>query len=204
MESAKTIDEYLREWLMETNKDFRDWVRDYAAGEPRHVNITVERDESTSGGSGKVDAKVTAVTQTARASGTAGATAFDNLELVDYFANNITLNYYWQGYMFYRVPIRHFTDTETPWASAPAMTNNTTAQTYIAETGEGGKTAEQRYLGRFGIVRNNWYTIDVRSVTHVGYPVIPSLTNDADDQVEQLLNATLKITGWEGNDIKLQ
>ena len=203
VESAKTIDEYLREWLMETNKDFRDWVRDYAAGEPRHVNITVERDERTSGGSGKVDAKVTAVTQTARASGTAGAIAFDNLELVDYFDKNITLNYYWQGYMFYRVPIRHFTDTETPWVSTATMTNNTTAQTYIAETGEGGKTAEQRYLGRFGVVRNNWYTINVRSVTHVGYPVIPSLSTDADDQVEQLLNATLKITGWEGNDIKL-
>lgn len=200
--SAKTIDEYLREWLMETNKDFRDWVRDYAAGEPKHVNITVERDMNESGGSGIVDAKVT-VTQTAQISGSIGANAFDDLKLVDYFDENITLNYYWKGYMFYRVPIRHFTDTETPWTSAATMTNNTTAQTYTAEAGVGGKTAEQRYLGRYGVVRNNWYTINITSVTHVGYPVIPTLTNDADDTVEQLLNATLQISGWEGNDIKL-
>ncbi len=201
--TAKTIDEYLREWLMENHKGFRDWVKTYAAGEPRHVNIAVERDERTTGGTGKIDAKVTAVTQTARTSGTTGATAFDNLKLVDYFDKNITLNYYWQGYMFYRVPIRHFTDTETPWISTATMTNNTTAQAYIAEPGEVGKTAEQRYLGRYGVVRNNWYTINIKSVTHVGYPVIPELTTDADDQVEQLLNATLQITGWEGNDIKL-
>lgn len=201
--SAKTIDEYLREWLMETNKGFRDWVRDYAAGEPRHVNITVERDVRDTGGSGKADAKVTGVTQTAQASGSAGATAFEALKLVDYFASNITLNYYWRGYMFYRVPIRHFTDTQTPWASTATMTYNTTGQAYVAEAGEGGKTAEERYLGRYGVVRNNWYTVNVRSVTHVGYPIIPPLTQDADDQVEQLLNATLQISGWEGNDTKL-
>ena len=198
--TAKTIDEYLREWLMETHKGFRDWVRDYAAGEPKHVNITVERDTRTEGGSGIVNAKVTAVTQTAQTSGTAGANAFEALELKTYIDNNITLNYYWKGYMFYRVPIRHFVDTETPWQSAATMTNNTTDQAYQAD---GSTTAEQRYLGRYGVVRNNWYNVKVTSVTHVGYPVIPPLTTDADDQVEQLLNATLQISGWEGNDIKL-
>ena len=202
--SAKTIDEYLREWLMETNKGFRDWVRVYAAGEPKHVNITVERDERDTGGSGKADARVTGVTQTAQASGSAGATAFAALDLENYFANNITLNYYWRGYMFYRVHIRHFTDTQTPWASTATMTDNTTGQAYIAEAGEGGKTAEERYLGRYGVVRNNWYTVNVRSVTHVGHPVIPPLTQDADDQVEQLLNATLQISGWEGHNLILE
>lgn len=202
--SAKTIDEYLREWLMETNKGFRDWVRVYAAGEPKHVNITVERDERDTGGSGKADARVTGVTQTAQASGSAGATAFAALDLENYFANNITLNYYWRGYMFYRVHIRHFTDEQTPWASTATMTDNTTDQAYVTEAGEDGKTAEERYLGRYGVVRNNWYTVNVRSVTHVGYPVIPPLTQDADDQVEQLLNATLQISGWEGHNLILE
>lgn len=193
--SAKTIDEYLREWLMETNKDFRDWVRDYAAGNPNHVNIAVH-----TGSEGLADAKVTAVTQTAQTSGSTGATAFTALNLVDYFDDNITLNYYWRGYMFYRVPIRHFTDSETPWSSIPSMTSNTTAQAYRAN---GGITAEERYLGRYGVVRNNWYTINITSVTHVGHPVIPSLTTDADDTVEQLLNATLQISGWNSVDTKL-
>lgn len=203
--SAKTIDEYLREWLMETNKDFRDWVRDYAAGEPRHVNITVQRDTRDSDGSGIVDAKVTAVTQTAQVTGSTGADAFDDLELVNYIADNITLNYYWKGYMFYRIPIRHFTDTQTPWQSTPAMTNNTTAQAYsaAAATAVGGSGADATFLGRYGMVRNNWYTININSVTHVGHPIIPPLTTDADDKVEQLLNATLRISGWEQNNSKL-
>lgn len=183
--SAKPIDEYLREWLMETNDDFRIWVNTYAAGEPRHVRIAVETSST-----GLTDAKVTAVTQTAHSSG-AGATAFNALNLKTYFDNNINIKYYHQGYMFYRVPVRHFDDTQTPWSSTASMTINTTAQAYGS-----GETAESHYLGRYGMVRNNWYTISIHCVTHVGAPIIPVPTTDADDRVEQLLNATLNISPW--------
>ena len=30
--------------------------------------------------------------------------------------------------------------------------------------------------------------------------IIPPLTADADDKVEQLLNASLQISGWEGHE----
>ena len=46
------------------------------------------------------------------------------------------------------------------------------------------------------MVRNNWYDISITSVTHIGSPVIPALTTNADDKVEQLLNTTLSISGW--------
>ena len=181
-----TIDEYLRQWLMETNSGFRNWVNTYAAGEPNEVSITLTNDASTG------TATVTAVTQAARASGSAGATAFDALNLVSYFANNIALKFYDDGYCYYRVLIRHFDDTQTPWASVASMTDNSTTQVY-------GSNAAS-YLGRYGVVRNNWYNIRVTSVTHVGSPIIPELTSDADDKVEQLLNATLQISGWEGHN----
>ena len=191
-----TIDDYLRTWLMENSSAFRTWVNTYAAGDPRHVNIAV----STPAGGGT--ATVTAVTQTARSSGTTGATAFNTLEttgLAAYINNNVTLKFYDDGYCYYRVPIRHFTNTETPWQSTPAMTNNTTAQAYsaAAATAAGGSGADATFLGRYGMVRNNWYTINITSVTHVGYPTIPALTSNADDTIEQLLNATLSISGWE-------
>lgn len=190
-----TIDDYLRTWLMENSSAFRTWVSTYAAGDPRHVNIAV----STPAGGGT--ATVTAVTQTARSSGTTGATAFNTLEttgLAAYINNNVTLKFYDDGYCYYRVPIRHFTNTETPWQSTPAMTNNTTAQAYsaAAATAVGGSGADATFLGRYGIVRNNWYDISITSVTHIGSPVIPALTTDADDKVEQLLNTTLSISGW--------
>jgi len=187
--SAKTIDEYLREWLMDSNKDFRDWVNQYAAGEPKHVNITVESKDADFG---MTDAKVLSVTQTARAAGSAGANAFAALNLKTYCDNNIKLQFYEHGYCYYRVLIRHFDDTQTPWSSSGTMSDNTPTQTY------GGDEAS--YLGRYGMVRNNWYNISINSVTHVGSPIIPPLTTDADDKVEQLLNATLQISGWEGHE----
>ena len=185
-----TIDDYLRTWLMETNKDFRDWVNKYAAGEVNHVVITLTNDASTG------TATVSSVTQTARTSGD-GVTDFTSLNLVSYFANNISLKFYAEGYCYYRVLIRHFNDDEkqTPWSSTASMTDNTTAQVY-------GGDAE-KYLGRYGVVRNNWYNIRINSVTHVGSPVIPVLTSNADDKVEQLLNATLHISGWEGHEQNL-
>lgn len=190
-----TIDDYLRTWLMENSSAFRTWVSTYAAGDPRHVNIAV----STPAGGGT--ATVTAVTQTARSSGTTGATAFNTLEttgLAAYINNNVTLKFYDDGYCYYRVPIRHFTNTETPWQSTPAMTNNTTAQAYsaAAATAAGGTGIDATFLGRYGMVRNNWYDISITSVTHIGSPVIPALTTNADDKVEQLLNTTLSISGW--------
>ena len=183
--NCATIDEYLRQWLMETNKDFRDWVNKYAAGEVKYVEIKLTNDASTG------TATVSKVTQTARTSG-AGATAFGNLNLRDYFANNIALKYYKDGYCYYRVLIRHFDDTQTPWASAASMTDNSTATVY------GGDAAS--YLGRYGVVRNNWYNISINSITHIGSPIIPALTTNADDTVEQLLNATLKISEWESHN----
>ena len=126
------------------------------------------------------------------------------------------LKFYDDGYCYYRVPIRHFDDTQTPWKSAPGMTGNGTDQAYAystdgtdkgtAFTGTTEEIAEaqaQAYLGRYGVVRNNWYNISIRSVTHVGSPVIPPLTQNADDTVEQLLNATLKISEWVKNNLDL-
>lgn len=187
--NTATIDEYLRQWLMETNSSFRNWVNTYAAGEVKHVVITLTNDAATG------IATVSSVTQTARASGTTGATAFDALGLDSYFASNISLKYYASGYCYYRVLIRHFDDTQTPWASAATMTDNSTTQVY------GGDATS--YLGRYGVVRNNWYNISINSVTHIGSPIIPALTTDADDKVEQLLNATLSISGWEAHSQNL-
>lgn len=200
-----TIDDYLRTWLMQNSSDFRDWVNTYAAGEPKHVNIAV----STPAGGGT--ATVTGVTQTARTFNSSEAETFSTT-YANIINNNVKLKFYDDGYCYYRVPIRHFDDTQTPWKSAPGMTGNGTDQAYAYSTdgtafsGTAEEITEaqaQAYLGRYGVVRNNWYNISIRSVTHVGSPVIPSLTQNADDTVEQLLNATLEISEWVKHDQKL-
>ena len=182
--SAKPIDEYLREWLMQTHSGLRQWVHDYAGGEARHLKIAVAGDKTTG-------LATATVTQTAQTTGD-GVTDFTNLGLDSYLANNIVIRYYYVGLCYYRVPIKHFGDELTPWASAPAMTGYTPTAAY--------GDSDASYLGRYGVVRNNWYQINIRRVTHVGSPIVPPLTQEADDQVEQLLNATLTINNWTSHN----
>ena len=189
-QNIATIDDYLRTWLMQNSSAFRDWVNTYAAGEPKHVNIAV----STPAGGGT--ATVTGITQTARTLSPEDAESFSTT-YANIINNNVKLKFYDDGYCYYRVLIRHFNDdvNQTPWNSAASMSDNTTAVVYGGDAG--------KYLGRYGVVRNNWYNISINSVTHVGSPIIPALTSDADDKVEQLLNATLQISGWERHDQNL-
>ena len=114
--------------------------------------------------------------------------------------NGLTIKFYDDGYCYYRVLIRHFDDTQTPWSSTAEMSGNMTDKVYVATLPD---TPDSKYLGRYGMVRNNWYNISINSVTHVGSPIIPPLTTNADDKVEQLLNATLRISGWEKHDQNL-
>lgn len=186
--TVATIDSYLRQWLMEQSADLRAWVRDYAGNEPKHLKIDVS-------GHAETGLATATLSQTAQTSG-AGYTQFETMKAtLQALLNSFTIKFYDDGYCYYRVLIRHFDDTQTPWSSTAAMTDNSTGQAY------GGDEAS--YLGRYGMVRNNWYNISINSVTHVGSPIIPPLTTDADDKVEQLLNATLSISGWEKHDQNL-
>ena len=191
--NTATIDDYLRTWLVEQSAALRSWLRNYAGNEPKHLRITISNDAARG-------LATATLSQTAQTSGT-GYTQFEGMKAsLQSLLDGLTLYYYQSGYCYYRVLIRHFDDTETPWSSAATMTGNTTAQAYTATAPD---TPESKYLGRYGMVRNNWYDISITSVTHIGSPIIPPLTTDADDKVEQLLNATLSISGWEAHDQNL-
>lgn len=198
--SARTIDEYLREWLMQTNANARQWVETYAAGNANHIKIDLTNsDGSRNCGPADGGQAVVHCTQTARTAGTTGADAFSTLNLDTYFAQNITVNFYDDGYCYYLVPIMHFGDTQAPWQSAATMTGGTASAAY--------GTANAAYLGRYGVVRNNWYTITITGVNHVGacnsWQLFNQTANQADDTVEQLLNATLVISPWQSNSSTL-
>ena len=117
-----------------------------------------------------------------------------------YFANNITVNYYDNGYCYYLLPIMHFGDTQAPWQSAGTMAGSGAANAYGNNNND--------YLGRYGVLRNNWYNISITGVSHVGGCNVTQLFNkmkdQADDTVEQLLNATLVINSWEAHNESLQ
>ena len=84
---------------------------------------------------------------------------------------------YTDGVTYYAVRIAHFGDYETPW-SAPTSAYNDYAKIYPT-TGVSTHTSPITYgasraaawLGRWGVVRNNWYKLSIDKINAVGSPV---------------------------------
>lgn len=97
------------------------------------------------------------------------------------------------GVAYYDIRFKHFGDDYTPW-TAPSQTTTSTAIAY------GGDA--QKYLGRWGMVRNNWYEINVSSIKQLGKPVIGNLyvenddTPDDNNEVEKWISFRINILSW--------
>ena len=54
-----------------------------------------------------------------------------------------------------------------------------------------------KYLGRYGVLRNNWYSLSVNTVSGLGYPEVPEVKpNVPDDENDQYINVEVKILDW--------
>lgn len=97
---------------------------------------------------------------------------------------------YKNGISYYPVRIKHFGDDLTPWKSSenPLPTVNTGAypSTHQAEN----------YLGRYGVLRNNWYNIDVQGIKKLGSPVVPEVTGDTDDELAAYISVKINVLSW--------
>lgn len=111
----------------------------------------------------------------------------DILTAVNAAVKNITK--YAGGYVYYPVRIKHFGDELTPWAQAYDA-NITTGKIYPATN------KEQRYLGRYGVVRNNWYELEVSKIKGIGYAVIPPANNVPDDVLDQYISVKINVLSW--------
>ena len=86
---------------------------------------------------------------------------------------------YLGGVAYYIARIKHF-NTKTPWNS-----------------GEAYGSHNDKYLGRYGVLRNNWYSLSVNTVSGLGYPEVPEVKpNVPDDENNQYINVEVKILDW--------
>lgn len=110
----------------------------------------------------------------------------------EYIKNNINnqLSYYNEGVAYYQVLIKHFGDDETPWTETADMTNEISS-IYGAEPG-----ASQNFLGRYGVLRNNWYDITVTGIRQIGSSTVPALTDVPDDNVDKYIKVKINIMPW--------
>ena len=88
---------------------------------------------------------------------------------------------YVNGESYYIARIKHFGDDLTPW--------NAGEDTY--------GTNNEKYLGRYGVLRNNWYDLTVNSISGPGYPDVPEVKpNTPDDEDTKFINVSVKILDW--------
>ncbi len=95
------------------------------------------------------------------------------------------------GVAYYAVRIKHFGDTEgTPWNVAEqGVTAGGNSKIYPGAN-------EGWFLGRYGVVRNNWYDISVNSIQTLGDATIPAFTTDPDDVLENYISVSINVLSW--------
>ena len=116
-----------------------------------------------------------------------------NTTLIETIKNNVgTVSYYKNGEAYYYVLIRHFDETQTPWEAdkLTAGLSGSYPDNYQ------GKTAEENWLGRYGVVRNNWYQVNVTGIAQIGDAEAPVIPGKPDDTREQWIKAEINVLSW--------
>lgn len=92
----------------------------------------------------------------------------------------VGINTYLKGVTYYIARVKHFGDALTEWKS-----------------GENYGENNEKYLGRYGMLRNNWYELKVGNVYGPGYPGVPPVDPTLpDDENEKYLSVSVKILSW--------
>lgn len=85
------------------------------------------------------------------------------------------------GVSYYIARVKHFGDYLTKWEAGNKTYNSNNIN----------------WLGRYGVLRNNWYELSVHSVSGPGYPDVPKVNpTDPDDVNDQYINVEVKILAW--------
>lgn len=88
---------------------------------------------------------------------------------------------YASGESYYIARIKHFGDDLTPWAAG----NDTYGSNNL------------NWLGRYGVLRNNWYDLTINSISGPGYPDVPEVKPDTpDDEDTKYISVSVKILDW--------
>jgi len=104
-----------------------------------------------------------------------------------------------KGIAYYAIRIQHFGDDLTPWNNGEFMTGYAPAESNIAKIYPDATDSRQNanYLGRYGMVRNNWYELVIGDIIKIGNSTVPALTNHPDDDLEDLyIKARINILSW--------
>ncbi|MBQ2127994.1 MAG: Mfa1 fimbrilin C-terminal domain-containing protein [Prevotella sp.] len=98
---------------------------------------------------------------------------------------------YVSGISYYNIRIKHFGDLLTPWKNLETA-QPTTGNIYPTAN------ADINYLGRYGVLRNNWYNLKVNSIRSLGEatPHTATWTDTPDDELDNYISFQINILSW--------
>ena len=138
------------------------------------INLAAEGNDITAAGNHEIKASNISVTGHTVTDAEAKAVS-DKVGLTE----KAGISTYKNGESYYIARIKHFGDVLTPWKSGVYGTDNLA------------------YLGRYGMLRNNWYELDVEKVSGPGYPDVPDVKpSTPDDEDDQYIKVSVKILDW--------
>lgn len=123
-------------------------------------------------------------------------------------ADAVLLSFYAGGIAYYNARIQHYGETETPWSATGEYISGggkDVKEIYGYDITKGADDANnvlatQRFLGRYGVVRDNWYKLSIDKIGKIGTaePVDPSTTtpDTPDDEIENFLSVHVHILPW--------
>lgn len=109
-----------------------------------------------------------------------------NADIIAAVNNGKKVSYYKDGVAYYPVMIRHFDEDQTPW-TAEGKT-----ESYPDTDGK----AEANWLGRYGVLRNNWYEINVTGIKSIGSADVPDVDGTPDDPLESWISVEINVLSW--------
>lgn len=105
------------------------------------------------------------------------------------FKPTIKVNEFKDGFAYYTILIKHFGDELTPWNPATKAT-----ESYP------GTDKEQNWLGRYGVLRNNWYKLEVTGVAAIGASTPGELDvnhdETPDDNLKRYISCKINALSW--------
>lgn len=159
---------------------------------------------STSAGTTKVNGISITIESTTKTVEAANITALNTqLGLVKLYKGGAT---------YYQLRIKHFGDELTPWNNgeytSPVPTESGISNIYPSTPGR-----DANYLGRYGMVRNNWYLLTINKIEKIGSTVPTTIDSDTppsdptdpdtpdpehpDDELDDVyINARINILSW--------
>ena len=121
--------------------------------------------------------------------GTATTANVTDAAVLAALANNIKVVEYKGGYSYYNILIKHFGDELTPWNPS----TKTSGISYPTPN-------EANWLGRYGVLRNNWYYLDITGVSRLGAatPEELDVKNDPtpDDNLKSYISVKINVLSW--------